>query len=397
MQDPSQPWLSHVVGPVPGVSGVGVGVGVEDHHPQHHHVLEPTATTSVPLADGLIHHQSHDPTLGVNGLGGPLVAEPQHVTVLVPQTSAPLSSSASNVGMKQGQARIFFAHYLNVRPEQADSPLAKATVHALYKHMIDDEFKYDYANFSNALYVWTSEILMQMPGGPEAIEDAFQRFETIKANSISKSRKSKDKTGDEQPMRKRQRKQKTPEDLIKDKCKALMGNTTQVPFVTLKRIDELDNEDKFAQDHPHHIYSLEQLHEWEVSPGHDEHKQPRSVSLSLTYSIKEDDAHYLVFVNVPYFVPNSLMVRAGPAEVNLEGVISLPHYVDFPNKQVNVEQLREVGGVTRHSLLPLGKFSQKIDLPKPVNSSTFEVSSNAGLVIVLLEKQVCSVSKPVVL
>lgn len=72
------------------------------------------------------------------------------------------------------------------------------------------------------------------------------------------------------------------------------------------------------------------------------------MSLSLTYSIKEDDAHFLVFVNVPYFVPNSLTVRvcgrlvvvcifilvqAGPAEVGLEGVISLPHYVDFPNRQ----------------------------------------------------------------
>ncbi len=47
-----------------------------------------------------------------------------------------------------------------------------------------------------------------MPGGPEAIEDAFQRFETIRANNISKSRKTKDKSADEQPMRKRQRKQK---------------------------------------------------------------------------------------------------------------------------------------------------------------------------------------------
>lgn len=64
--------------------------------------------------------------------------------------------------------------------------------------------------------------------------------------------------------------------------------------------------------------------------------------------------------------------------------------------QVNVEQLREVQ-VPRHSMLPLGKFSQKIDLPKPVHPLTFEVSSQAGLVIVLLEKQVCSVSKPVVL
>jgi len=175
-----------------------------------------------------------------------------------------------------------------------------------------------------------------------------------------------------------------------------MGNSPQVPFASLKCIGELETDDAFAEEHPHHMYSAEQLHEWEASPGHDEHKQPRSVSLSLTYSIKEDNAHFIVFVNVPYFVPNSLMVRAGPADVSLEGVISLPQVVDFPNKQVSVEHLREVAGVSRHSQLPLGKFSQRIDLPKPVNLTTFEVSSNAGLVIVLLEKQVCSVSKAVV-
>ena len=136
-----------------------------------------------------------------------------------------VSSGTSNVGLKQARARLFFSHYLTVRADQPDSTLSKSTIYALYKHMVDEDLKYDYANFSNALYVWTSDelvkvrainsyltfliYLFQQPGGIEAINEAFHRFEIIKANNSTKSRKSKEKAGEVgEPARKRQRKQK---------------------------------------------------------------------------------------------------------------------------------------------------------------------------------------------
>lgn len=35
-----------------------------------------------------------------------------------------------------------------------ESTLTKSCVYAIYRNMMPDEYKYDYANFSNALYDW---------------------------------------------------------------------------------------------------------------------------------------------------------------------------------------------------------------------------------------------------
>lgn len=35
-----------------------------------------------------------------------------------------------------------------------ESTLTKSCVYTIYRNMMPDEYKYDYANFSNALYDW---------------------------------------------------------------------------------------------------------------------------------------------------------------------------------------------------------------------------------------------------
>ena len=78
----------------------------------------------------------------------------------------PIKHAASlSVGLKQEKAHFFFSHYLVVRPHLAENTLSKSIVYALYRHMMLDEFRYDFANFSNALYDWAYLELVKVCGG----------------------------------------------------------------------------------------------------------------------------------------------------------------------------------------------------------------------------------------
>lgn len=110
-------------------------------------------------------------------------------------------------------------------------------------------------------------------------------------------------------------------------------------------------------------------------------------ALMLNYHLKEDDAYYVVCVNVPYFAPNALIVKGTAQGVILEGVSSLPQTVDFPNEKTVQLELLRTAPIPPQFQLPLGKFTQRIDMAKPINPSTFVVTSHRGLVILLLEKQ----------
>jgi len=306
------------------------------------------------------------------------------------------------VGLKQEKAHLFFQHYLLVRAGQPESTLTKSCIYAIYRHMMPDEFKYDYANFSNALYDWAYTELLKQPGAGEAIDEAVRKFEVIKASRVRKMKPEKPPMEEpllEEPARKRQRKRKTPEELAKDKFKNLLRNSNTVSFTSLKPMDQMDMNSKFTHIQPDHLYTLEQLHDWELTPSSgssllslsDSGKSLMNSKVPLTYVVKEDETQFIVFANVPYFVQGTLAVCQQQNNITLEGAISLPPLVNVQGKQVDISQLTDVE-TPRQNQLHLGRFKQVIELPRPINP-TCSVGTEGGLVIVVVEKQVFNVNK----
>lgn len=88
-------------------------------------------------------------------------------------------SQSLTVGLKQGKSHLFFSHYLYlqsytshlsiidlkrfVRLHLVDTTLTKSCIYAIYRHMMPEEYKYDYANFSNALYDWVYIEVFKVP------------------------------------------------------------------------------------------------------------------------------------------------------------------------------------------------------------------------------------------
>jgi HSP20 family molecular chaperone IbpA len=295
------------------------------------------------------------------------------------------------VGLKQGKSHIFFTHYLYVRL-QLESTLTKSCVYAIYRHMMPDEYKYDYANFSNALYDWIYIEVFKQPNATDIVEETLKKFELVKTTKVKKSGKSE--RTDEDPPRKRQRKKKTPEDITKEKFKIMLRNSAIVLFTALKPIDQLEH-DKFTEIKPDHVYTQEQLQEWEMAPETADMKPPKPLRVPLTYAVKEDETQYIVFANVPCFEQGTLSVWATNTQILLEGTIALPSVVSVAGKQVQIDQLQDVEVAPKQNQLHLGRVRQVIDLPKPINS-TCTVGHEGGLVIVVVEKQIYSINKTVI-
>jgi len=306
---------------------------------------------------------------------------------------------------------LFFSHYLLVRAHIPESSVTKNCIYAIYRHMMPDEFRYDYANFSNALYDWAYTELLKQPGASEAIDDAVNKFEAMKASRVRKPKLEKttietvgqqDSGMGEEPQKKRQRKRKSPEELAKDKFKNLLRNSSTVTFTSLKPIETLDLADKWTQVQSEHLYTLEQLHEWELIPassgtsvllsdGGKSIVHTKNTKVPLTYVVKEDETQFIVFANVPYFVQGTLAVCQQQNNITLEGAISLPPLVNVQGKQVDISQLTDVE-TPRQNHLHMGRFKQVIELPRPINP-TCSVGTEGGLVIVVVEKQVFNVNK----
>jgi len=294
------------------------------------------------------------------------------------------------VGLKQGKSHLFFTHYLHVGLHFVDS-LTKSCVYGIYRHTMPEEFRYDYANFSNALYDWVYIEVFKQPNAAEIVEETLKKFELGKTTKVKKTKS--DRSLDE-PPRKRQRKKKTPEDVTKEKFKIMLRNSPIVFFTALKPVEELEN-DKFAEMTPNHTYTMEQLHEWELAPETAEMRPAKPTRVPLTYAVKEDDTQYVVFANVPYFVQGTLTVWATNTQILLEGTIALPSIVNVGGKQLQIDQLSDVEVSPKQNQLHLGRVRQVIELPKPINS-TCSVGHEGGLVIVVVDKQMYSVNKTII-
>lgn len=136
------------------------------HHPhQHDNVNAPSlasvmqglpqsalmGVTHSSLSDTLMHH--HDPS-AMSHMAPPALMPSDSVNREMGSLTPSKHSSALSVGLKQEKSHIFFHHYLVVGPHLAESTLAKSLVYALYRRMMPEDFRYDFANFANALYDW---------------------------------------------------------------------------------------------------------------------------------------------------------------------------------------------------------------------------------------------------
>eukprot|EP01113_Clastostelium_recurvatum_P024862 TRINITY_DN2975_c0_g1_i2.p1 TRINITY_DN2975_c0_g1~~TRINITY_DN2975_c0_g1_i2.p1 ORF type:complete len:450 (+),score=130.78 TRINITY_DN2975_c0_g1_i2:60-1409(+) len=428
------------------------------HIPQHN----PTASSSQPDAHtqpqahpDLMHGDSahvagHSPTLShLHSLGGQVNMTPPYAasssTAIIPsgyslhhlsshpmnalaKAATPISPNPSGlvVGLKQEKAHTFFTHYLQVSPSLSESQLLKTTIFTLYRHLMPDEYRYDYANFSNALYDWTYGELNKYPNVHELVEEADRRVDSsLKATKLRRKQdKEKEAAnavstavvpvdgseglGPDELPRKRTRKKKTADELTKDKFKSMMRLNERVPFVGLRPVSDLEMDDKWTQIQPEHLYSLEQLQEWELSPNGSMSDESRKRRLSSGYDkgrgiqfcVKEDETQYIVFANVPCFSQGSLAVWATNKEVCIEGTVSIPSVFNVGGKQLALDSLQDVDvwegvvGGARGSPLAIGNFRQMIELPKPIVASC-TVGHEGGLVIVSVDKQVFAINKTI--